>query len=1234
MYLQAKIKIVLFTLLLLLLAPGTMAMRQPQHRSEDRPRGQKSVLAVASHLTMHHGEDVYLLARLTTAHGEPIPAAEVAIVASPAFSERLRTDSDGLAAYHLPSELDAGRYMVKIVFSGAPHLGAAIAVTELRVLPALPGHVGEPDEASASINPTSVPPTPLPTATSLPTATPVPTATSMPTATPEPTIARASQHTGQAPTESRQSAAITHVGPADEEDMLDTDAGANSLDDLTDSGGIAVALANPAGAASAVTIRRPSITKPTTPAPANASPTNHLSFLQVALLVTGLSTMAHNAPGALPLTALGSIILLGLLLRPVLVGGNRAPMSAWPSRRAHTSKRWRRFLARLRHWELPMPLWYVLRVSSVGIALGMSVVLWVRPEMGLFLFWRAFIPMVPLLFFIAPGLWRNICPMAALNQTPRLFHFTQGLTLPKWLQDYGYIVAISLFLLLVTSRKWLFNHNGPALAILILLALSAAFVTGNFFKGKSGWCSSICPLLPIQRIYGQTPFVNVTNTHCQPCIGCTKNCYDLNPKNAYLADLYDEDHHFAAYRKFFVGLFPGFILAFYTMPEPPAITIAAMYGVFALYCLVSLGSFFLIDSLAKVTSNKITVLYGAAALNLYYWFNAPTLGALISTPAPLVFVWGLRTLVLALTLFWIYRTYQKEAEYIELVLAPQSIFVGAPTTKTGVAAGVTADAPAQPVASQPTVTIAPEGTCLAAAMNRTLLDVIESNQLPIEVGCRMGLCGADPICVMEGMENLSKMSDEERTTLERLGLAPSTRMACMARVRGDVKIALAPERPEVYMSSVVAGFKYDKSVKRVVIVGNGIAGVTAADHVRRRHPTCEIHLIGRERHHLYNRMGITRLIYGRSAMQGLYLLPEKWYDDFNITSWLNTHVTTVDPATHEVRLGTGESLTYDRLILTTGSESYVPPIAGYGMAGTFVLRTAEDAMAIRAYVQAQGCRQAVIAGGGLLGLEAAYGLHKLGLEVTVLERSNALLRRQLDERAGQFLHEYLEGLGIHVMMEAETAAVQGSAAQADGKPNGHYSEPTLQQAILKDGRAVPCDIFLVAAGIRSEVALAESMGLQLNRGVVVDAHMHTSDPYIFAAGDVAEFAGKTYGLWPVAVSQAEVAAANAVAAPEAALATYTETPPVTMLKVVGIDVTSIGRIDQQAADECVIALEESEVHRYRKLIIVEGKIVGAILLGYPLEAAGVAAAVKRQIDVTPHLADLQAGRWQALAALA
>lgn len=872
--------------------------------------------------------------------------------------------------------------------------------------------------------------------------------------------------------------------------------------------------------------------------------------------------------------------------------------------------------------RLPVPVWNGIRMVSVGVIFGIIMTLFVRPELGLFIVWRLIIPFVPLLFFIAPGVWRNICPLAMMNQAPRLFQFTRALVAPKWFKEYGYVIGIGLFVALVSLRKVLFNYNGAALGVLLLILLLAALFMGTFFKGKSGWCSSICPLLPVQRIYGQTPFVTVANSHCQPCVGCTKNCYDFNPHVAYLADMYDKEDSFAAYRKFFVGLFPGFVLAFYLLPSPGAssnqaatlipnlveisadITILQMYALFAVFMLGSVGLFYLFDSFLKVSTSKITTIFGALALNFYYWFNAPLIGELFGVTAASAVMWALRALVLGLTVIWIVRTYQKEPIFLKEVMQP--------SISLSVNQSLVAHRGAN--VGKPEVFFKNEDKRIVVKPGKTVLEIAEANGLPIEPGCRMGVCGADPVTIVEGMENLNKVSSDERTTLERLGLGDHCRMACMARVKGNCTVSLKPEPPKVFTTSVVQGFKYDKRVGKVVIVGNGIAGVTAADHVRRRHPTCEIHLIGRESHHLYNRMGITRLIYGRTAMEGLYLMPEKWYKDYQITTWLNTHVVDIDPAARSVALGTGESLDYDKLILTTGSYSWVPPIKNYGIDGCFVLREAEDAIQVRRYVQEKRSRRAIIAGGGLLGLEAAYALVKIGIEVSVLERGGSLLRRQLDAEGGKYLQAYLEGLGMGIVTNASAAAVIG--------------DDRITGVELQDGQTLPCDVLIVATGIRSNIELGKEVGLEINRGMVVNERMETSLANVYAAGDSAEYDGKVFGLWTVAVAQGEVAAANAVGGDE----TYTEIVPVTMLKVAGIDLTSMGRIEAEAGDEEIVQSDPAN-HRYRKLLVQGGKIVGAILIGYPGETRGVSEAVKTGMSIGYLLPAVRQGDWSGFVEL-
>lgn len=851
--------------------------------------------------------------------------------------------------------------------------------------------------------------------------------------------------------------------------------------------------------------------------------------------------------------------------------------------------------------RLPLPAWHAIRAVSVLFTIGVCALLVADPADGLKLWWRLLVPLLPILFFVAPGLWRNICPLAASNQVPRLGRFTRALTLPDWWREYAPVVGMVLLIVFVASRRTLFNASGPATAALVAAALVGGFAGGLAFKGKSGWCSSLCPLLPVQRVYGQTPFVTVPNTHCQPCVGCTKNCYDFNPRVAYLADLYEDDPHYVGYRKAFVGLFPGLVLAYFTLPDH--LGTLDFYGLFGLYLLGSIGLFYVAEVLLKVSANKITSTFGAIAISIFYFYSAPILAGTLfghaDTPA---FVWPVRILVWALALIWLVRTWRKEAVFLQAVAAPTE-------SKFGRGA---LDAARAGQADSPEITFEPGRLRLVVKPGATLLDMAEKGEQTIEAGCRMGVCGADPVCVVSGMENLSPIGADEQATLERLGYADNTRMACCARINGPVTVSLTPERAVAGATARVEGFEFDPDVQRVVVIGNGIAGVTAADHVRRRHPDCQIDIAAVEPHHLYNRMGIARLVYGRSAMVGLQLLPDAWYEDNRITTWLNTRALSIDRQRREVKLGTGDTLGYDRLILAMGSRSFVPPIEGSDLTGRFVLREAGDAIAIRTYCQERDARTAVVAGGGLLGLEAAYALHKLGMSVTVLERGQSLLSRQLDEPAAEILRSYLSNLGLHIELGAETARLTG--------------DDRVGEVVLRDGRTLPADVFLVAAGISPAIEIAKAAGLDVDKGVVVDASLRSSDPAVYAVGDVAEYESRIYGLWPAAVEQGEIAAENALGGER----TYEGTVPVTLLKVVGIDLSSIGRFVANSPADTEIVVSEPEEHRYRKLVLCDGHIVGAILIGHPALSGAITAAVKEERDVSGIMDQLQAGDWEAL----
>lgn len=851
---------------------------------------------------------------------------------------------------------------------------------------------------------------------------------------------------------------------------------------------------------------------------------------------------------------------------------------------------------------VPARAWLALRMCSVLGLLALIGTLFVRPDTGLLVFFGVIAPVLPLVFLVAPGLWRNVCPLAASNQVPRLLGVGRARTAPEWLRRRGYLVGTSLFVAIVGARLAGLDQSGAATGAVLAAALTIAVAGGVLFKGKSGWCGTICPLLPLQRAYGQTPFVTVRNSHCPSCVGCVKNCYDFKPRVAHHADLADADPSWAAPRKLFVAALPGLVLGFFTLGATSNASVGHRLSLLALFVLVSVGCFAALDALTSLTPSMLSVGFAAAALNVFYWFCGPVLAGswvqLTGLHADWL-RWPLSVAVGVLTLSWVARTRVSELQY--------AVVTGRRT------APVLLSAPRWPTrkAVEPSASVSFDGgTPVDADADATLLDVAERAGQPIRSGCRMGVCGADPVTVVAGMACLSAPDHEELATLRRLGLDGSARMACRARVtRGAVSVSL-DARP----IRATAATSFDRCIESVVVIGNGIAGVTAADHVRRGHPDCAIHLIGREPHALYNRMEISQLLYGRSAMHGLYLLPEQWYSEQRVTTWLNTAAAEVDAAARHVVLGTGETLRYDRLILAMGASAALPTIGGLDRPGSFVLREAGDAMRIRSYVQQRGRSRAVVAGGGLLGLEAAYSLHLLGLSVTVLERGDRLLRREVDSACSALVAAHLARVGIEVIHDVEASGVVGA--------------PDVAAVVLADGRSLPCDVFLAATGIRPNVELARRAGLPVGRGVLVDERMKTEVDGVFAAGDVAEQNGQVPGRWPVAMEQARVAAVNALGG----AADLTAETPATTLKGIGLDLFSMGHVLAEHDDE-IIVVSRPEVPSYRRLVLRDGRAVGATILGHhPTDLSAAQRAVRERITVAAGARSaLRSGDWTVLA---
>ena len=516
------------------------------------------------------------------------------------------------------------------------------------------------------------------------------------------------------------------------------------------------------------------------------------------------------------------------------------------------------------------------------------------------------------------------------------------------------------------------------------------------------------------------------------------------------------------------------------------------------------------------------------------------------------------------------------------------------------------------------------GPTVMAKVGDKLLDIAEASQVPMESGCRMGMCGSDPVRIVEGEENVSAMRSAERRTLERLGLGAGCRMACVTRVQGPIVVDPQPAleaRPELEHDeprppAARVDSTVQRAIRRVVIVGAGVAGVTVTEELRRALADAELTLIGDEPYPFYNRMAITRLVSESASIESLYLSPRDWADSRRVDYRRGVAVTAIDRANREVRFAGGQRAPYDRIVIATGARPLVPPIDGFGGAGCFVLRTIDDAVQIQQHIRRTRGRTAVIVGGGLLGLEAAYYLTQLDVRVVVLDRGPWPLSRQLDEQAGALLWEMLQDLGIEVLPKTEARRLLG-----DGRVTG---------VELMVGGSIDAEMCLIATGVVPNSELAEAAGLEVAGGISVDDGMHTSDPHIFAVGDVVDHDGRRYGLWPACVEQAQVAAANMVGS-EAA---YRVTAQPARLKVPGIDLLSVGAVDAPVGEARTVVVSAYGTRRYRKLILEEGRLKGAIILGSPELFDDVTTAVEGGVDVGSELDALEQGKWQALSRLA
>jgi len=364
---------------------------------------------------------------------------------------------------------------------------------------------------------------------------------------------------------------------------------------------------------------------------------------------------------------------------------------------------------------------------------------------------------------------------------------------------------------------------------------------------------------------------------------------------------------------------------------------------------------------------------------------------------------------------------------------------------------------------------------------------------------------------------------------------------------------------------------------RVIIIGNGLGGAIAAKTLREIDPEVEIDIFAEEKYHYYPRPNLIEFVAGDLPMEKIFAYSEEWYDQQKIEIHLNQPIKKLIPDSQEIEIDGRKREKYDALLLAAGSFPFVPPFKGAEKQGVFTLRTLEDALDILEY-QKNHNKVAVI-GGGLLGLEIARALNLRGASIEVVEFYEQLLPRQLDIQGSSLLKTEIEKMGLKIHLGLATEEILG--------------QDEMKGLKFKGGEKLEADMAIVAAGIKPEIKLGKEAGLETDRGLIVNDFLQSSDPKIFAAGDILQHRGKIYGIIPATFAQARLAASNILGDKKK----YEGTVPWNTLKVAGLFLTSIGLINPEDENQEEIREEKREEGIYKKIILQAGVIIGALWVG-------------------------------------
>ena len=398
---------------------------------------------------------------------------------------------------------------------------------------------------------------------------------------------------------------------------------------------------------------------------------------------------------------------------------------------------------------------------------------------------------------------------------------------------------------------------------------------------------------------------------------------------------------------------------------------------------------------------------------------------------------------------------------------------------------------------------------------------------------------------------------------------------------------------------------------KYVIIGNSTAGISAAEAIRSVDKTGNITIISDEQYITYSRPLITYWLAVKVDDERMYYKGEKYVKGLDATEILGKKAVKLNAKKKEVTLDDGKKLGYESLLIATGGTPFVPLIKGKDFEGVFTFTRWDDAKTVKEYLRKHKVKEVVVVGGGLIGLKTTEALVELGLKVTVLELSDRILSATFDKKASKVMLSYLKDRGVDIITENTVEEIRGE----DGRVAG---------VTLRDGRRISCGLIILAIGVSPNIDLTQGTGMATGRGIIVDAHMETSIPDVYAAGDVTEThdtlidSSRSIAIWPLAVSQGRVAGLNMAGKD-------TEYPggfPMNSVEIHGLPTISVGITDPVDKGYKIIKEYNPDEYEYRKIVLKDGKVKGVIFIGR-IDRAGIfTGLIMGEVDISKIKDDL------------